>query len=515
MNIPTLLTRQVLERPDAVALGSPSEAVTFAELQRRAEVAGTHLLHSGVRPGDGVLLLLPVSPSLYVYLLGLFRIGAHAVLLDPSAGRDHVSRAIEMSAPVACIAGWKARLLRLIMPSLRSIPRWISPGASPPEPTSVARLPSLESIPRDAAALLTFTSGSTGQPKGMLRTHGFLLAQHAALEQAIALRPGQKDLATLPVFVLANLASGVTTILADIDFRRPGFINGGRVLHQIDSEQPDRSCGSPAIYLRLAESARKRGRQIGFLKRIYTGGAPVFPSMVRKIREASSETELVIVYGSTEAEPIAHLGSDDFLSMASGNGVRGLPAGKPVPEIQLRILTPEDDTAPGALSREEFERRCCMPGDAGEIVVSGEHVGKGYLGGIGNAENKIRVADRIWHRTGDAGWLDAAGSLWLLGRMKASVLLDNGTRLYPFEIEARLDGQPGIRRTALVQWNGKPCLAVEPEPDAGRDVPEARRVCAEFGIRSIKHVKRIPLDRRHHAKVDYPRLLTMLETARG
>ena len=76
----------------------------------------------------------------------------------------------------------------------------------------------------DDPALVTFTSGSTGVPKAALRTHRFLLAQYRALESSIALEAGEVDLATLPVFVLANLAAGVTTVIPK-DVRRPGAVD--------------------------------------------------------------------------------------------------------------------------------------------------------------------------------------------------------------------------------------------------------------------------------------------------
>src|SRR5208282_3075209 len=85
----------------------------------------------------------------------------------------------------------------------------------------------------EAPALVTFTSGSTGRPKAAMRTHGFLLAQHRALEASLALQPGTRDLTTLPIFVLGNLASGVTSVLPDADLRSPGKIAPRPVLTQI------------------------------------------------------------------------------------------------------------------------------------------------------------------------------------------------------------------------------------------------------------------------------------------
>src|SRR5208282_3898869 len=107
----------------------------------------------------------------------------------------------------------------------------------------------------EAPALVTFTSGSTGQPKAAMRTHGFLLAQHRALETSLALRPGQLDLTTLPIFVLANLASGVTSVLPNADLRSPGTIIAGPVLAQIRRHKIETTASSPAFLSRLLDES--------------------------------------------------------------------------------------------------------------------------------------------------------------------------------------------------------------------------------------------------------------------
>jgi len=513
MNIPQQLEKQARKRPQADALISADGRMTFSELERATQFTAAEFLRRGIQPGAGVLMLLPVGIPLYVHLIALFRIGAHAVLIDPGAGRAHLGAAVEMASPSAVIAGKKAKLLRLFVSEIRRIPLWVTPvtgGVGDGGKSS-----SLPSPRTETPALLTFTSGSTGRPKGMLRTHEFLLAQHAALEKSINLQPGERDLTTLPVFVLANLASGLTSILADCDFKHPGFVHGGRILRQIEREKPTRSCGSPAFYTRLAESAERRGRTIPSIRSIYTGGAPVFPSMVRQIKEAAHGSSVIIVYGSTEAEPIAHIDSIEFLELCSGRQARGLPAGKPVPEVEVAIFDPTCQPPDGCLDPKAFAAHLVPTGRPGELLVRGAHVGRGYLHGVGDVENKLRAGDQIWHRTGDAAWQDSDGRLWLLGRVHAAVRRRDGSILYPFEIEARLDAFPGIRRTALVEFQGSACLVVEPEPETQWCGEAFRRICMEFDVSQIRDLRKIPLDRRHNAKVDYPRLRERLEGSRS
>src|SRR5262249_2641198 len=118
-------------------------------------------------------------------------------------------------------------------------------------------LPEIVPAEPDAPALLTFTSGSTGRPKAALRTHGFLLAQYGSLEKSLQLRPGTRDLTTLPIFVLANLGSGVTSVLPDADLRSPGKIAAGPVLRQMDRQRIQTTAASPAFVERLLDECER------------------------------------------------------------------------------------------------------------------------------------------------------------------------------------------------------------------------------------------------------------------
>ena len=215
MNIAEVLTEQARLRPDAPAIidvrNGRSRTHSFAQMERASARAAAMLREAGLQPGDRVLILQPMSAELYVALVALFRLGLVAMFLDPSAGREHVARCCEIAPPRAFIGGAKAQLLFLFVPALRRIPIKFIIGPSLPGSTPWNRADALapingsESCTAETAALITFTSGSTGQPKAALRTHGFLLAQHRALERTIGLPAGAVEVATLPVFALANL----------------------------------------------------------------------------------------------------------------------------------------------------------------------------------------------------------------------------------------------------------------------------------------------------------------------
>ena len=523
-NLADILREQARRRPDQPAIidthRGHKRITTFAELERRVGQAAALLWDAGLRPGDTVLALQPMSAELYVALIAIFRSGLTAMFVDPSAGIAQVERCCALFPPQGFIGSPRAHLLRLLAPSVGRIPYKFVIGAFPGAiPWSRAnQLTPREEIVAcapDAPALLTFTSGSTGQPKAMLRSHRFLLAQHDVLHDNFAAQDagGGVSMTALPVFVLADLASGTTSLLPPGNLRRPGQIDPAPVVADILRYQPRRASASPAFWERVAIWCQRQGVTLPSLEAIYTGGAPVFPRLLDALRVCAPQAEIVTIYGSTEAEPIAHIARSDFLpgdSAAMQSGA-GLLAGPPIPEIALRILPNRWDTPLGPYTCDEFEAACLAAGAPGEIVVSGAHVGAGYVGGVGDAETKVRVGEVIWHRTGDAGYLDAHGRLWLLGRCAARIADALGT-VYPFSVEAAASVHPAIRRSAMVAWRGQRLLLIEPAyPLYAGELDVLKQSLVWAHLDAIRVVPRIPVDRRHNGKVDYPALTKLLE----
>jgi acyl-CoA synthetase (AMP-forming)/AMP-acid ligase II len=515
-----ILTAQARTRPDAAALveAGPDRGrrMTFAELETAVGRAAEELAGLGLRRGEAVLVFVPMSVDLYVALLAMFRLGVVAIFLDPSAGRAHLERCCARWPPRALLAVPRAHLLRLVSPALRSIPlKLVSRGWVPAArrwPTGAAQ-GSVTPERRDAPttedpALVTFTSGSTGTPKAAVRTQGFLVAQHRVLAPAIALQAGDVDLATLPVFTLANLASGVTTVIPSVDLRRPGAVDGAQVWADLERHEVTRVTASPAFFERLIAHGRSAGRTLPGLRQLYTGGAPVFPRLLEALQALAPNAAVVAVYGSTEAEPIAHLEAREITpadrrQMQAG---RGLLAGMPVPEIQVRVLRDRWGEPRGELSREEFAAERLPLGEVGEIVVAGDHVQRGYLGGVGDEETKFWVDGVVWHRTGDAGWIDDTGRLWLLGRCGAKI--DDGLgRIYPLAVECVAMTFPEVRRAAVVAQRGRRVVVVEAPARVG---PELQAALAWAQIAEVRVVAALPVDARHNAKIDYPALRRML-----
>jgi acyl-CoA synthetase (AMP-forming)/AMP-acid ligase II len=518
MNVATILHDQALRRGDQPAIIEAGRTISFSELDRAAGIATAELARAGLVPGMRALVFSPMSIDLYIAMIGMFRLRVTAVFVDPSAGLDHLAACVARVRPDAFIAVPRAHLLRLTSAALRSIPikmtlrRLLSrAGAGSPPPSGTA--PQLDACDADTPAIITFTSGATGAPKAAVRTHGLLLAQHRALAASLALEPGAADLTTLPIVLLANLASGVTSIIPDADLRAPGAIRPEPVLDQIRDLQPTRIVGTPALLERLIACAARRGERFDGLRRIYTGGAPVFPGMLDIVASVAPAASVVAVYGSTEAEPIAaidrcEIAAEDRLAMQHG---AGLLAGQPAASIDVRILPDRWGTPVTMPNREDIDRQALGPTGVGEIVVSGEHVVGGYLDGAGDLETKIHAGDRIWHRTGDAGYFDRRGRLWLLGRCAARVSDDDGI-LYPFAVECAASDVPGLRRSAFVRYGGRRLLVIEVEEQAVdvRDALIRRLTWAHLD--DVLIVERVPVDHRHNAKIDYPALEELLAT---
>jgi olefin beta-lactone synthetase len=523
MNLLQNLLERVEQDPDKTAIiDRDGSSISFVNLERESAKLATLLEKGGVKSGDAVMMLVPMSIQLYVSLAAVFRLGAVVMIVDPSAGLAHIERCCKLNPPRALIGAPIVLALSLVIPSLRSVPfritirgwwptasRWVDKDRLEPRPM-------IEPASFDTPALLTFTSGTTGIPKAAMRSHGLLLAQLAALKGLLEPQASDVDLATLPIVALTNLAAGMTTVIADANLRKPGAINAGPVLEQIRRHNITRTAASPALLGRLADHVLEHDQTLLGLTRVFSGGGPVFPRTLEKLSRVAPNAKLFSVYGSTEAEPIAHISYDelqanDFEAMRTG---QGLLVGKPVPEIELRILENRHDQTLEFSSQFELDQASLEPRQIGEIIVSGAHVLPGYLHGQGDSETKIWVDGRVWHRTGDAGQFDDQGRLWLAGRANARITDARG-EIYPFSVECAALEDSGISRCALVELQGKRILCVEwadlrASPSARKDLPQ-HLTWAQLD--EVRTVPSLPMDSRHNAKVDLKKLRSLLERA--
>ena len=522
MNIATLLQQHARQRPvQAAIVDGPvheQRVMTFAQLENDVGRFAALLKQRGLKRGDHALIFQTMSAELYVILIALFRLGMIAMFIDPSQGRAHIERCCQRVPPKLLVASSKAHLLRLVSRQLRRIPVKMALGWWVPGAMNYRKLyeqdtcDDIVDCSDDTPALMTFTSGSTGLPKAAVRSHGFLLAQHRALAANLEHVAGEVDMVTLPIFVLANLASALTSEIADVDLRHPGKIDAAVVVRQLQRHDRVRSAASPAFYERLIAYCQRQSIRLNNVTRIDTGGAPVFPGLLAQLQSIVPQAEIVAVYGSTEAEPIAHIhwqdvSPADLELMLQG---RGLLAGRPVAEIDCKVIHDQFGTTIGPFEQTSFDWQCCAINEVGEIVVAGDHVLPGYLDGQGDEETKFRLDGRPWHRTGDAGYFDEQGRLWLLGRCMARIKDDKG-ELYPFAVETVARSDIHIQHAAMVSWQGKRVLVIQIMPGRELDIDSLHTKLDWAALDEIKIMQRIPVDKRHNAKIDYPALYQQLE----
>ena len=471
MNLIETFLAQAAERPDAAAIITPKgRVVSYADLSRASAIRASAYRHAGVGPGDVVLIARGVSVELYETLLAVFRIGAVAMFPEPAAGLKGLRVAVEAAQPKAMVTTGIGYAIRLAVRELRRLK--LLPDFDDDAPAG-AQL--VEHLPGDAPALITFTSGSTGRPKGIVRSADFLMLQHALLEHLRQTKPGDVDLISLPVFILSNLAAGATSVIPAGKLTRPAKLDGAALRDQIARHGVKRIIAPPAVIARIAENAPPMPQ----LSAVFTGGGPVFPNLLRIIAKAAPNAAVYAVYGSTEAEPIAHLAladiaEADWAAMASG---AGLLAGTPIREIQVELRDHE-------------------------VFVAGPHVNRGYLDPADDLSTKSTRDGMLWHRTGDAARIDEQGRLWLLGRREAA-----SDGLFPFAVETAALSWPGVKQAALLAGDGRAKLALEGD---GLSLSQMQTRAKALGDIEVVLVKAVPLDKRHNSKADYARLRKLL-----
>ncbi len=506
-NLAARLLERARAHPDRDAIvecrGSRTWRVTFAELLGNVEGRARGLRARGCRRGDRVLIFVPMSIPLYEVLLAVLHLGAVAVFVDAWADRRRLSTAVRRTRPHVFAGTRKAHLLRLLSPVVRAIPVTTVEGRTPWCPHG-AEFPRLEPVEAPEPALITFTTGSTGAPKAAMRTHGFLWRQHLALAEHMSLKETAVDMPTLPVFVLNNLASGVTSVLPDFDPRRPGDIDAARVHAQILRERVTTSSGSPAFYDRLASWCAAHGERLP-LHDVFTGGAPVPPALARALMELVARVH--VVYGSTEAEPIAGIRARDMLAAMDDTGAGGTCVGHEVPAIEAKLVHAHD--GPIELGPRGWSDWEVGSGEVGELIVTGAHVLAGYLDDPeAERANKIRDGERTWHRTGDGARRDAEGRLWLMGRVKQRVVRAGAT-WWPGPVEVRASEVDGVRhaaylgmRDATLGQRALLCLECAKGTPAAGVEQRVRAAIQPAPVDDVRILARIPRDPRHASKTD-------------
>ncbi len=455
------------DRANRMAMWTARDGVvTFAEFARLMASAQTVAREDGLRAGDTVLILDTPGPRLYAGILGMMGLGIAVLFVEPWLPVADIERIIARVAPKAFYGSVLARLWGTRLRAVRRIPQWRSIRAFGARAPSSAVV--VADVDPDAPAVITFSSGTAGTPKGIARSHRYLavtqdiLTQHGTREQFDA-----PDLCVFPNLALLHLGTGRGAVLVPSRWSE-------RALRRIDAlprelQAESLSCG-PAFVRTLAKLAAGRPL-VRQLKSINVGGAQTDCAIMETGFRLWSDADWTHVYGGTEVEPVAFGDAGEAVRLSRERGLfQMLHLGTPIPELAT------ENAVDG-------------------MWVSGPNVAPMYLDDHpdNTTMKRLDAEGRLWHCTGDRIDIDAAG-WWYGGRASQPA--------GEFALEQRVYARVGSSASFVQRdRSGRLVLYGERMPDgaAAGSSAEWRREFPE--IAEVKPV-RIERDRRHRARID-------------
>lgn len=475
MRLPDWLARRAQSDGERLAVVAGEVRWTFRELDRRATRAARRLAALGVKPGDRVALLLPNGPEWAELVHGAGRIGAVLVPLNVRLAPAEVAWQLEQAG---------ARLL-LYAPGTEATAQAALAALAPGRGASLRALdvreleevreaadaPLRADVELEAAHSLLFTSGTTGRPKAVVLTYGNFW--WSAVASALHLGIGRDDrwLVNLPLFHVGGLS-----ILL-----RSAICGTTAVVHpRFDPEAANRAVDQEGVTLlslvatTLARMLDARGRRPfpHWLRAALVGGGPTPAALLE--RAADLGMPVAPTYGLTEAaSQVATLPPQERRRKPGSSG-------RPLMVTEVRIV------ADGHPAR---------PGEAGEIWVRGPTVSPGYLQAPGEPGGRAvpGLPDRGvvpltdaggWLHTGDLGYLDEEGYLYVLDR-RDDLIISGGENVYPAEVEAALLAHPAVEEAAVVgrpdpEWGQVPVAVVRLRPGAAVPAEALAAHCASL-----------------------------------
>ncbi|KAF0095404.1 MAG: AMP-dependent synthetase and ligase [Puniceicoccaceae bacterium 5H] len=527
-NVARFLPRMAAQVPDHCAVKVPQGQDghgegpirylerSFAELERESNAVCRLLAQRGIRRGTRTLLMVKPGLDLIQLTFALFKVGAVPVVIDPGLGLKHFLRCVRHTQPEALVGIPLAQAVRHVFRgSFGSVRQGLTVGRGfqkqvARQAEADADFAPVEAEPDELAAIL-FTSGSTGPAKGVCYTHRMFDAQVRLIRAQYAIEPGEVDLPMLPVFALFNPALGMTTVVPIMNPSRPATVEPAAIVQAIRQDSVTNSFGSPALWTRVAKHLEQTGEILPTVKRVLMAGAPVPPSLMERLKQYLPNCEIHTPYGATECLPVSSISAREVLAETAEQTAegQGTCVGRPLPEVDVRVIALTDASIPDWSAVE------VLPvGEIGEIVVTGPNVTELYDQlPEKTAAAKIRDGERVWHRMGDLGYLDAEGRIWFCGRKAERIETAQGT-LFTDQVEAIYNQHPAVARSALIGLGERPqqtpAIVIEPEDYLGTLEKQAlEKELLTFGSQYAvtQPVQRVffhasfPVDVRHNAKI--------------
>jgi long-chain acyl-CoA synthetase len=459
------LFRASAERaPGQVALRYFDGELTVGDLDAASDALALALLERGFGHGERLALYLQNNPGFVIGLLGAWKAGGAAVAVNPmNKGRelsyllaDSGAKALlcldELYLSVArdVLASGETRVDTVITTSELDwqsrdderavrLPRLV-PGDLPGGPLDLAgiarahhggqRPGSAPAEPGDVA-VLTYTSGTTGLPKGAMNTHETMVHGCCNFREWLGLTPGDSVLGVAPLFHITGLVGHVgLSMLLPCPLVLAHRFQPAVMLEALREHRPTFTIAAITALTRLAAESASPAEDFASLRAVYSGGAPIAPA-VNEAFQARTGIYIHNIYGLTETNSPTHatpLGTRAPVDPASG----ALSIGVPVFGTVARILGDDGREAP--------------VGQAGEIVISGPQVIPGYWN---RPEESAAALPGGELRTGDVGLMDADGWFYLVDRKK-DMINAAGYKVWPREVEDVLYAHPAVREAAVV-----------------------------------------------------------------
>jgi long-chain acyl-CoA synthetase len=469
-NVPltTLLDNAVARAPRRAALVFLGRKLSYREVGRSVDRLAWALGNLGVHKGDRVALLLPNCPQLVIAFFAVLRRGGIVVMHNPLYTVPELHNQLaDCGARVAITfdrmygklasAREGTAVEHVIVTSLADYLPAVKRRALnlPVKRARAARAELTAPLPRDGTflslrellaksqdwhyqvpvdpirdiAVLQYTGGTTGTPKGAMLSHHNLVAnacQTAAWDPAA--QPGREvGIAVLPLFHVFGLTMCLTTsvLMAATTVLIPKF-DIDLVLDAVRRYRPTVFPGVPTIYQEIAASPKARSAGLSTIRTCISGAMQLRRQTVEEFRELTG-ARVVQGYGMTETSPVT------MANPLDGNA-RHISIGLPVPGTQARIVSETDPTV------------LMPPGMAGELVIRGPQVFRGYWK---QPEETDEVLVDGWMRTGDIAMMSPDGFFTLIDR-KRDVIIVDGFNVYPSEVEEVLNSHPAVRESAVI-----------------------------------------------------------------